>query len=68
PSTGFYHLLNLPTSLEALPLLAFPLPRAPVSEARKSEILASRTGTCKRYLKFVQGAFSMRAALSTTGA
>ncbi|MFM0037940.1 hypothetical protein, partial [Paraburkholderia strydomiana] len=49
PSTGFYHSLNLSTALEALPLLAFPLLRAPVSEARKSGILASPKGTCKRY-------------------
>ncbi|WP_217468652.1 hypothetical protein, partial [Paraburkholderia fynbosensis] len=48
-STGFYHLPNLPTALEALPLLAFALLRAPASGARKSGILASPRRTCKRY-------------------
>ncbi|WP_221306672.1 hypothetical protein, partial [Paraburkholderia fungorum] len=48
-STGFYHFLNPLTSLKPLPRLALPLPRAPVSGARKSEILASRPSPCKRY-------------------
>jgi hypothetical protein len=44
----FFNFLTLPTAPEALPSLALPLPRAPLSGARKVEILVIPLQACKR--------------------